>query len=46
MRKKKKNKLKFEWIQKSCERFAEKEFWERNFMCGQAKIGMDVFVFK
>lgn len=48
MRKKKKHKAKYEWIfkKKSCGRFVEKESWERNLMCGQAKSGMDSFVFK
>lgn len=49
MRKKKKHKAKYEWIlkkkKKSCRRFVEKESWERNLMCGQAKSGMDSFVF-
>ena len=31
---------------KSCRRFLEKESWEGNFMCGQAKIGMDLSFFK
>ena len=31
---------------KSCGRFVEKESWERNLMCGQAKSGMDSFVLK
>ena len=49
MRKKKKHKAKYEWIlkkKKSCGRFVEKESWERNLMCGQAKSGMDSFVLK
>lgn len=30
----------------SCRRFVEKETWERNVMCGQAKIGIDLFKLK
>ena len=35
------------WVDReSCRMLVEKESWKRNFMSGQAKIGMDLFKLK
>lgn len=42
----KEDRAKTEWIYKVAEGFMEKEYWERNFMHSQAKIGTDLFKLK